>query len=77
MLRATGRARMVKFCSRSGLDTREAMTVGCKLTKQLYFYSKQFTACFGDGLLTGDARLEFLRNSARRLKMRERIERAG
>ena len=27
--------------------------------------------------LTGDARLEFLRNSARRLKMRERIERAG
>ena len=28
-------------------------------------------------LLTGDARLEFLRNSARRLKMRERIERAG
>ena len=28
-------------------------------------------------VLTGDARLEFLRNSARRLKMRERIERAG
>ena len=28
-------------------------------------------------MLTGDARLEFLRNSARRLKMRERIERAG
>ena len=27
--------------------------------------------------LTSDARLEFLRNSARRLKMRERIERAG
>ena len=27
--------------------------------------------------LTGDARLEFLRISARRLKMRERIERAG
>ena len=28
-------------------------------------------------ILTGDARLEFLRNSARRLKMSERIERAG
>ena len=50
---------------------------GCAAPASLRFSPMLFQQqiCRGD-TLTGDARLEFLRNSER-LKMRERIERAG
>ena len=64
----TWRVRIDEYCR------IELSTVICKPKIAAHFYIQGLPLCS----LTGDARLEFLRNSgARRLKMRERIERAG
>ena len=70
--------RMWKWAATSGKAEQRAqlgVTFGGSYKSLASAQSRDFT--FLPLTLTGDARLEFLRNSARRLKMRERIERAG
>ena len=49
----------------------------CPMSARARAVRKSQYQCNSLAWLTGDGRLKFLRNSARRLKMRERIERAG